>query len=68
LNLSVNGEVDIRITVDYLLIFSYAELSRDQIYLPKEEADVTEVLLGDKSLRVIVSILVLVLTIGSDPS
>jgi len=45
LNLSVNGEVDIRITGGLSFNFySYAELSRDQIYLPKEEADVTEVL------------------------
>ena len=45
MNLSVNGEVDIRITGGLSFNFySYAELSRDQIYLPKEEADVTEVL------------------------
>ena len=45
LNLSANGEVDIRITGGLSFNFySYAELSRDQIYLPKEEADVTEVL------------------------
>jgi len=45
LNLGVNGEVDIRITGGLSFNFyAYAELSRDQIYLPKEEADVTEVL------------------------
>ena len=45
LNLGVNGEVEIRITGGLSFNFySYAELSRDQIYLPKEEADVTEVL------------------------
>ena len=45
LNLGVNGEVDIRITGGLSFNFyAYAELSRDQIYLPKEEADITEVL------------------------
>ena len=45
LNLGVNGEVDIRITGGLSFNFSaYAELSRDQIYLPKDEADITEVL------------------------
>src|SRR4030095_15787 len=45
LNLGMNGEVDIRITGGLSFNFyAYAELSRDQIYLPKEEADITEVL------------------------
>ncbi len=45
LNLGANGQVDIRITGGLSFNFyAYAELSRDQIYLPKEEADVTEVL------------------------
>ena len=45
LNLGINGEVDIRITGGLSFNFyAYAELSRDQIYLPKEEADITEVL------------------------
>ena len=45
LNLGVNGELDIRITGGLSVNFyAYAELSRDQIYLPKEEADITEVL------------------------
>jgi hypothetical protein len=45
LNLGVNGEVDIRITGGLSFNFyAYAELSRDQIYLPKEQADITEVL------------------------
>lgn len=45
LNLGVNGEVDIRITGGLSFNFyAYAELSRDQIYLPKDEADITEVL------------------------
>ena len=45
LNLGANGGVDIRITGGLSVNFyAYAELSRDQIYLPKEEADITEVL------------------------
>ena len=45
LNLSANGGVDIRITGGLSFNFyAFAELSRDQIYLPKEEADITEVL------------------------
>ena len=45
LNLGMNGEVDIRITGGLSVNFYiYGELSRDQIYLPKEEADITEVL------------------------
>jgi hypothetical protein len=45
LNLGANGEVDIRITGGLSFNFSaYAELSRDQIYLPKEKADATQVL------------------------
>ena len=45
LNLGVNGEVEIRITGGLLFNFSaYAELSHDQIYLPREKADATVVL------------------------
>jgi len=45
LNFNVNGGVDIRITGGLSFSFyAYAELSRDQIYLPKDEADVTAVL------------------------
>jgi hypothetical protein len=45
LNLGANGEVDIRITGGLSFNFrAYAELSHDQIYLPKEKADATEVL------------------------
>ena len=45
MNLGVNGEVEIRITGGLLFNFSaYAELSHDQIYLPREKADATVVL------------------------
>lgn len=44
-NLGSNAEIEIRITGGLSFNFyAYAELSRDQLYLPKEEADLTEVL------------------------
>lgn len=44
-NLSVNGEIDIRITGGLSVnVYTYAALIRDQIYLPKDQASQDDVL------------------------